>query len=150
MTMEKNLYDILPTQSNINAYNRYPFKSYEDAVNNLKQKTLQPGEMAVGYYFDQNTVIGINAVFAFGNLKRTGNIIFKNGDIFDGQINHINDLVLKQRKVINQLVDSVNHTNKAWAGLENDLNDLKNQFQNTVQTQHIELIDLDNYNLDLD
>ena len=148
--MEKNLYDILPTQSNINAYNRYPFKSYEDAVNNLKQKTLQPGEMAVGYYFDQNTVIGINAVFAFGNLKRTGNIIFKNGDIFDGQINHINDLVLKQRKVINQLVDSVNHTNKAWAGLENDLNDLKNQFQNTVQTQHIELIDLDNYNLDLD
>lgn len=150
MTMEKNLYDILPTQSNINAYNRYPFKSYEDAVNNLKQKTLQPGEMAVGYYFDQNTVIGINAVFAFGNLKRTGNIIFKNGDIFDDQINHINDLVLKQRKVINQLVDSVNHTNKAWAGLENDLNDLKNQFQNTVQTQHIELIDLDNYNLDLD
>ena len=150
MTMEKNLYDILPTQSNINAYNRYPFKSYEDAVNNLKQKTLQPGEMAVGYYFDQNTVIGINAVFAFGNLKRTGNIIFKNGDIFDGQINHINDLVLKQRKVINQLVDSVNHTNKAWAGLENDLNDLKNQFQNTVQTQHIELLDLDNYNLDLD
>ena len=150
MTMEKNLYDILPTQSNINAYNRYPFKSYEDAVNNLKQKTLQPGEMAVGYYFDQNTVIGINAVFAFGNLKRTGNIIFKNGDILDGQINHINDLVLKQRKVINQLVDSVNHTNKAWAGLENDLNDLKNQFQNTVQTQHIELIDLDNYNLDLD
>lgn len=150
MTMEKNLYDILPTQSNINAYNRYPFKSYEDAVNNLKQKTLQPGEMAVGYYFDQNTVIGINAVFAFGNLKRTGNIIFKNGDIFDGQINHINDLVIKQRKVINQLVDSVNHTNKAWAGLENDLNDLKNQFQNTVQTQHIELIDLDNYNLDLD
>ena len=150
MTMEKNLYDILPTQSNINAYNRYPFKSYEDAVNNLKQKTLQPGEMAVGYYFDQNTVIGINAVFAFGNLKRTGNIIFKNGDIFDGQINHINDLVLKQRKVINQLVDSVNHTNKAWAGLENDINDLKNQFQNTVQTQHIELIDLDNYNLDLD
>lgn len=150
MTMEKNRYDILPTQSNINAYNRYPFKSYEDAVNNLKQKTLQPGEMAVGYYFDQNTVIGINAVFAFGNLKRTGNIIFKNGDIFDGQINHINDLVLKQRKVINQLVDSVNHTNKAWAGLENDLNDLKNQFQNTVQTQHIELIDLDNYNLDLD
>lgn len=148
--MEKNLYDILPTQSNINAYNRYPFKSYEDAVNNLKQKTLQPGEMAVGYYFDQNTVIGINAVFAFGNLKRTGNIIFKNGDIFDGQINHINDLVLKQRKVINQLVDSVNHTNKAWAGLENDINDLKNQFQNTVQTQHIELIDLDNYNLDLD
>ena len=148
--MEKNLYDILPTQSNINAYNRYPFKSYEDAVNNLKQKTLQPGEMAVGYYFDQNTVIGINAVFAFGNLKRTGNIIFKNGDIFDGQINHVNDLVLKQRKVINQLVDSVNHTNKAWAGLENDLNDLKNQFQNTVQTQHIELIDLDNYNLDLD
>ena len=106
--------------------------------------------MAVGYYFDQNTVIGINAVFAFGNLKRTGNIIFKNGDIFDGQINHINDLVVKQRKVINQLVDSVNHTNKAWAGLENDLNDLKNQFQNTVQTQHIELIDLDNYNLDLD
>lgn len=150
MTMEKNRYDILPTQSNINAYNRYPFKSYEDAVNNLKQKTLQPGEMAVGYYFDQNTVIGINAVFAFGNLKRTGNIIFKNGDIFDGQINHINDLVIKQRKVINQLVDSVNHTNKAWAGLENDLNDLKNQFQNTVQTQHIELIDLDNYNLDLD
>ena len=150
MTMEKNRYDILPTQSNINAYNRYPFKSYEDAVNNLKQKTLQPGEMAVGYYFDQNTVIGINAVFAFGNLKRRGNIIFKNGDIFDGQINHINDLVLKQRKVINQLVDSVNHTNKAWAGLENDLNDLKNQFQNTVQTQHIELIDLDNYNLDLD
>ena len=150
MTMENNRYDILPTQSNINAYNRYPFKSYEDAVNNLKQKTLQPGEMAVGYYFDQNTVIGINAVFAFGNLKRTGNIIFKNGDIFDGQINHINDLVLKQRKVINQLVDSVNHTNKAWAGLENDLNDLKNQFQNTVQTQHIELIDLDNYNLDLD
>ena len=150
MTMEKNRYDILPTQSNINAYNRYPFKSYEDAVNNLKQKTLQPGEMAVGYYFDQNTVIGINAVFAFGNLKRTGNIIFKNGDIFDGQINHINDLVLKQRKVINQLVDSVNHTNKAWAGLENDLNDLKNQFQNTVQTQHIELLDLDNYNLDLD
>ena len=150
MTMEKISYDILPTQSNINAYNRYPFKSYEDAVNNLKQKTLQPGEMAVGYYFDQNTVIGINAVFAFGNLKRTGNIIFKNGDIFDGQINHINDLVLKQRKVINQLVDSVNHTNKAWAGLENDLNDLKNQFQNTVQTQHIELIDLDNYNLDLD
>ena len=150
MTMEKNLYDILPTQSNINAYNRYPFKSYEDAVNNLKQKTLQPGEMAVGYYFDQNTVIGINAVFAFGNLKRTGNIIFKNGDIFDGQINHINDLVLKQRKVINQLVDSVNHTNKTWVGLENDLNDLKNQFQNTVQTQHIELIDLDNYNLDLD
>lgn len=150
MTMEKNLYDILPTQSNINAYNRYPFKSYEDAVNNLKQKTLQPGEMAVGYYFDQNTVIGINAVFAFGNLKRTGNIIFKNGDIFDGQINHINDMVFKQRKVINQLVDSVNHTNKAWAGLENDLNDLKNQFQNTVQTQHIELIDLDNYNLDLD
>ena len=150
MTMEKNRYDILPTQSNINAYNRYPFKSYEDAVNNLKQKTLQPGEMAVGYYFDQNTVIGINAVFAFGNLKRTGNIIFKNGDIFDGQINHINDLVLKQRKVINQLVDSVNHTNKAWAGLENDLNDLKNKFQNTVQTQHIELIDLDNYNLDLD
>lgn len=150
MTMEKNIYDILPTQSNINAYNRYPFKSYEDAVNNLKQKTLQPGEMAVGYYFDQNTVIGINAVFAFGNLKRTGNIIFKNGDIFDGQINHINDLVIKQRKVINQLVDSVNHTNKAWAGLENDLNDLKNQFQNTVQTQHIELIDLDNYNLDLD
>ena len=150
MTMEKNLYDILPTQSNINAYNRYPFKSYEDAVNNLKQKTLQPGEMAVGYYFDQNTVIGINAVFAFGNLKRTGNIIFKNGDIFDGQINHINDLVLKQRKVINQLVDSVNHPNKAWAGLENDINDLKNQFQNTVQTQHIELIDLDNYNLDLD
>ena len=150
MTMEKNLYDILPTQSNINAYNRYPFKSYEDAVNNLKQKTLQPGEMAVGYYFDQNTVIGINAVFAFGNLKRTGNIIFKNGDIFDGQINHINDMVFKQRKVINQLVDSVNHTNKAWAGLENDLNDLKNQFQNTVQTQHIELLDLDNYNLDLD
>ena len=150
MTMEKNRYDILPTQSNINAYNRYPFKSYEDAVNNLKQKTLQPGEMAVGYYFDQNTVIGINAVFAFGNLKRTGNIIFKNGDIFDGQINHINDLVLKQRKVINQLVDSVNHTNKAWAGLENDINDLKYQFQNTVQTQHIELIDLDNYNLDLD
>ena len=150
MTMEKNRYDILPTQSNINAYNRYPFKSYEDAVNNLKQKTLQPGEMAVGYYFDQNTVIGINAVFAFGNLKRTGNIIFKNGDIFDGQINHINELVIKQRKVINQLVDSVNHTNKAWAGLENDLNDLKNQFQNTVQTQHIELIDLDNYNLDLD
>ena len=150
MTMEKNRYDILPTQSNINAYNRYPFKSYEDAVNNLKQKTLQPGEMAVGYYFDQNTVIGINAVFAFGNLKRTGNIIFKNGDIFDGQINHINDMVFKQRKVINQLVDSVNHTNKAWAGLENDLNDLKNQFQNTVQTQHIELIDLDNYNLDLD
>lgn len=150
MTMEKNLYDILPTQSNINAYNRYPFKSYEDAVNNLKQKTLQPGEIAVGYYFDQNTVIGINAVFAFGNLKRTGNIIFKNGDIFDGQINHINDMVFKQRKVINQLVDSVNHTNKAWAGLENDLNDLKNQFQNTVQTQHIELIDLDNYNLDLD
>lgn len=149
MTMEKNLYDILPTQSNINAYNRYPFKSYEDAVNNLKQKTLQPGEMAVGYYFDQNTVIGINAVFAFGNLKRTGNIIFKNGDIFDGQINHINDMVFKQRKVINQLVDSVNHTNKAWAGLENDLNDLKNQFQNTVQTQHIELIDLDNYDLDL-
>ena len=46
MTMEKNRYDILPTQSNINAYNRYPFKSYEDAVNNLKQKTLQPGEMA--------------------------------------------------------------------------------------------------------
>ena len=150
MTMEKNLYDILPTQSNINAYNRYPFKSYEDAVNNLKQKTLQPGEMAVGYYFDQNTVIRINAVFAFGNLKRTGNIIFKNGDIFDGQINHINDLVIKQRKVINQLVDSVNHTNKAWAGLENDLNDLKNQFQNTVQTQHIELLDLDNYDLDLD
>ena len=150
MTMEKNLYDILPTQSNINAYNRYPFKSYEDAVNNLKQKTLQPGEMAVGYYFDQNTVIGINAVFAFGNLKRTGNIIFKNGDIFDGQINHINDLVLKQRKVINQLVDSVNHTNKTWVGLENDLNDLKNQFQNTVQTQHIELLDLDNYDLDLD
>ena len=150
MTMEKHRYDILPTQSNINAYNRYPFKSYEDAVNNLKQKTLQPGEMAVGYYFDQNTVIGINAVFAFGNLKRTGNIIFKNGDIFDGQINHINELVIKQRKVINQLVDSVNHTNKAWAGLENDLNDLKNQFQNTVQTQHIELIDLDNYNLDLD
>ena len=150
MTMEKNRYDILPTQSNINAYNRYPFKSYEDAVNNLKQKTLQPGEMAVGYYFDQNTVIGINAVFAFGNLKRTGNIIFKNGDIFDGQINHINDMVFKQRKVINQLVDSVNHTNKAWAGLENDLNDLKNQFQNTVQTQHIELIDLDNYDLDLD
>lgn len=150
MTMEKNLYDILPTQSNINAYNRYPFKSYEDAVNNLKQKTLQPGEMAVGYYFDQNTVIGINAVFAFGNLKRTGNIIFKNGDIFDGQINHINDMVFKQRKVINQLVDSVNHTNKTWAGLENDLNDLKNQFQNTVQTQHIELLDLDNYNLDLD
>ena len=150
MTMEKNLYDILPTQSNINAYNRYPFKSYEDAVNNLKQKTLQPGEMAVGYYFDQNTVIGINAVFAFGNLKRTGNIIFKNGDIFDGQINHINDMVFKQRKVINQLVDSVNHTNKTWVGLENDLNDLKNQFQNTVQTQHIELLDLDNYDLDLD
>ena len=149
MTMEKNLCDILPTQSNINAYNRYPFKSYEDAVNNLKQKTLQPGEMAVGYYFDQNTVIGINAVFAFGNLKRTGNIIFKNGDIFDGQINHINDLVVKQRRVINQLVDSVNHTNKTWAGLENDLNDLKNQFQNTVQTQHIELLDLDNYDLDL-
>lgn len=150
MTMEKNLYDILPTQSNINAYNRYPFKSYEDAVNNLKQKTLQPGEMAVGYYFDQNTVIGINAVFAFGNLKRTGNIIFKNGDIFDGQINHINDIVFKQSKVINQLVDSVNRTNKTWSGLEYDLNELKNQFQNTVQTQHIELIDLDNYDLDLD
>lgn len=147
--MDKNPYDILPTQSNINQYNRYPFKSYEDAVTNLKMKTLQPGEMAVAYYFDQNTVIGINAVFAFGNLKRTGNIIFKNGDMFDNQMDHVNHIVSKQSKVINQLVDSINHANKNWSGIEVRLNKLTDQFEQTVKTQHVQLIDLDHYTLDL-
>lgn len=69
--MNNNQYEILPTaKSNINAYNRYPFTCYEEAVQNIMQKNLKPGEQAVAYYFDENSIIGINAITAFGNLKK--------------------------------------------------------------------------------
>ena len=58
------------------------------------------------------------------NKKRTGNIIFKNGDMFDNQMDHVNHIVSKQSKVINQLVDSINHANKNWSGIEVKLDKL--------------------------
>lgn len=71
--------DITSTQTNINQYNRYPFKNREDAVYHMKQKRLLPGEIAIGYYYvtdtSTNKITGIDCILGIGNLKNNDVII---------------------------------------------------------------------------
>lgn len=70
-------YEIAPSKTNINTYNRYPFKDQAEAIQYLKAKSLQPGEIAIGYYIDSQAETGMNAILAIGNLTNRGNIIKK-------------------------------------------------------------------------
>lgn len=148
--MNNNQYEILPTaKSNINAYNRYPFACYEEAFQNLMAKHLSPGEQAVAYYFDQDSLIGINAITAFGNLKSAGNIIFKNGQDMDRDLEHIHHDVVKQKNVINRMVDTINHANKNWSQIEGRIKKIEQKFDKEHDTLHLQMINLDTYDLDL-
>lgn len=148
--MNNNQYEILPTvKSNINAYNRYPFTCYEEAYQNLMSKHLSPGEQAVAYYFDENSLIGINAITAFGNLKSAGNIIFKNGQDMDRDLEHIHHDIVKQKNVINSMVDAINHANKNWSQIEGRIKKIEQKFDKEHDTLHLQMINLDTYDLDL-
>lgn len=148
--MNNNQYEILPTtKSNINAYNRYPFTCYEEAVQNLMQKNLKPGEQAVAYYFDENSIIGISAITAFGNLKKAGNIIFKSGQDLDRELEHLHKDVVMHKKVINNMVDTINHANKNWSQIEGRIKKIEQKFDKEHDTLHVQVIDLDNYDLDI-
>jgi hypothetical protein len=70
--------EINSLQTNINQYNRYPFKDREEAVYNMKLKKLLPGEIAIGYYYtadEEGKINGIDCIFGVGNLKGNDTII---------------------------------------------------------------------------
>lgn len=73
-----NPIEISTLQTNINQYNRYPFKDRDEAVSHMKQKRLLPGEIAIGYYYvsdDEGKVTGIDCIFGVGGLKNNETII---------------------------------------------------------------------------
>lgn len=123
--MDKNPYDILPTKANLHSYNRYPFGSFSEAVNNMKQKSLQPGEIAIAYYFDNDSILGINAVLGIGNLKNAQNIIFTNSE---QKVNDISKKVFQQTQAINQLVEVMNNTSKTRENILKRLDALEEKF----------------------
>ena len=73
-----NPVQISSLQTNINQYNRYPFKNREEAINHMKMKRLLPGEIAIGYYYinnDNDEITGIDCIFGVGSLKNNETII---------------------------------------------------------------------------
>lgn len=145
----KSAYDIMSTNSNINAYNRYPFADLAEAMHNAKLKQLQPGEMAVCYYFDPETVIGINAILAIGNLRKGGNLIFENiAPQMDKFRDDISKDISETHRAINNNLDIINFTNKVISELREEIKELRTQLNNGVTTKTT-WVNLDNYNLDL-
>lgn len=149
--MNNPQYEIYPsTKGSLSSYNRYPFASYDEAVNNLKQKSLQPGEMAIAYYFDQDSIIGINAALAFGNLKKQENIIFKNPELYNEEVLNINKELSNARCNINKIIDAINHSNKIYSEIADKVNDLDEKMNETHDTLYVQMLDLNTYNLDLE
>lgn len=145
----KSAYDILSTNSNINAYNRYPFTDLAEAIHNAKLKQLQPGEMAVCYYFDNETVIGINAILAIGNLRKGGNLIFENiAPQIDKFKDEISQDISETHRAINNNLDVVNYNNRILADLKLEIKELKDQIEKGVESKSI-WVNLDEYNIDL-
>lgn len=149
MQVNKNSYDITSTQSNINAYNRYPFADLAEAVKNAKAKSLMPGEMAICYYFDPNTVVGISAILAIGNLRKGGNLIFEN---IAPQLDQFKDEICKDisetHRVVNNNIDIVNYNNKICSDVKSDLAKLEQKVEQNA-TSKSSWVNLNEYNLDL-
>lgn len=145
----KSAYEIVASQSNINAYNRYPFADLAEAVHRAKSKQLQPGEMAICYYFDENSVIGVNAILAIGNLRKGGNLIFENiAPQFDRLKDDIYKDINETHSAINNNLDIINYNNRIVSEVKNDISKLKIEIDtNTVSKQ--QWVNLDKYDLDL-
>ena len=74
----------------IHSYNRKCFKDYNEAVHQLTNKVLHPGEIAFAYYNDPNATYGVAVIAAVGPLVHgRGNQIFKNADQIDALIDTI-------------------------------------------------------------
>ena len=75
-----NPIEITSSQTNLNQYNRYPFKDYDEAVTFMKKKKLMPGEIAIAYYYEYddvstNVIKNVNCILGIGNLGKYENII---------------------------------------------------------------------------
>lgn len=147
--MENN-YDILPNRTNINSYNRYPFANYQEAVDNLTVKSLQPGEFAVAYYWDETSVIGISAVFAIGNLKKHGNQIFKNALQIEALYGDMLAKVGHQNIAINDCINTLNMTNKNYAAIHKLVHEI-DAYAHSLEHKisGCTFVDLDKYTEDL-
>lgn len=140
-------YDITSSTSPLNAYNRYPFTDITEAIYNAKQKKLQPGEVAICYYFDEKSVEGINAVIAVGNLRKGCNIIFENIDIdeFRHEVMHN---IMENNKAIKDNIDVVNTNNRICAEVKADIKRIEKKVDMNAAPANI-WVNLDQYDLDL-
>lgn len=147
MNNQTNPYDIASTTSPLNAYNRYPFTDITDAIYHAKQKKLQPGEIAICYYFDEKSIVGINAVIAVGNLRKGGNIIFENikMDEFRHEVMHN---IMENQKAIKDNIDVVNVNNRICAEVKADVKRLEKKVDMNAAPANL-WVDLDKYDLDL-
>lgn len=147
--IQNNPYDILPTPANVNSYNRYPFKDFDEAIHHAKKKNLVPGEIAVCYYFDPHSVVGISAVLALGNLRKGGNLIFENVaprlECFEHDVyKNIN----KQEALLQDNINVVNYNNKICSEVKQQIKDLETKItQQAFPSSN--WVNLDLYDLDI-
>lgn len=145
-----NEYEIIPTKGNINAYNRYPFKDFSDAVNNINSKSIQPGEIAFAYYYDPAATNGINVLLGVGSLKKFGNIIFLNSADVERLYNDVNDKVMNQNNAINRCIDLVNNSYGDYKTIKKELAEILIYLNDVRESlKDIEWIDIDEYNDDI-
>jgi hypothetical protein len=73
-----------PSDCLVHTYNKKYCSDINTAETLLMNKVLLPGEVAFGYYYDEDASYGTNAIFAVGPLSNgSGNIIFKNSKDID-------------------------------------------------------------------
>ena len=53
------------------------------------------------------------------------------------------------KNVINNMVDTINHANKNWSQIEGRIKKIEQKFDKEHDTLHVQVIDLDNYDLDI-
>lgn len=137
-----------PSDSLVHTYNKKYFDNYNSAAEMLMNKVLLPGEVAFGYYYDENTSYGTNAIFAVGPLSHgSGNILFKNSNDIDNLYNELKDFIKESEDTIDlNLQNAKNEVDNLILNTSTYLINVSNNFNNIVNDASHIITQLNIYN----
>ena len=92
----------------IHVHNRVPFANYESAVAEIEQKVLNPGEIAIVYYYDSSKTHGVAAMVVTGPITVGGdNEIFRNANDIDALVKRVEEMISAQNSSFEQLSEEL-------------------------------------------
>lgn len=135
-----------PMDCLVHTYNKKYFNNQEETLDMLMKKVLLPGEVAFGYYYDENTSYGTNAIFAVGPLSNgAGNIIFKNSNDIDNLIKDLSTYITEEKEnidlylqnAIDNIDELINNANNYLQNIQSNIDNIISDSSDLIQQLHI-------------